>query len=192
MVTHLARHLDGATVTELQGQLILLEQYQSYLVYATQPVSLLGNPEWIKSWERTLRGALKNWFNQTNDTKPDPPSYYLDSLDELRRHLQEIQDDREKCSRWIPEFVRHDIIDYQILDIILATRSRTLNIRVREGRHEPVLRNPYDLPDDKGTVYIFPSEEAFKQWTPPGHTFRAYIDDVRWVFHGAKKSWPTF
>jgi len=187
VVPHLARHLDGATVTELQGQLIPLERYQSNLICATQPVSLLGNPEWIKSWERTLRGALMNWFSQTKDSKPDPPSYYIDTPAELRKHLQEIHDDREDVFSLDTEFVGHDITDYQILDIILATRSRTLNIRVREGRHEPVLRNPYDLPNDKGTVYIFPNEEAFKQWTPPAHTFRAYVDDVRWVFQGSQQ-----
>jgi DNA polymerase I-like protein with 3'-5' exonuclease and polymerase domains len=187
VVPHLANHLDGATVTELQGQLIPLERYQSYLICATQPANLLGNPEWIKSWERTLRGALMDWFNQTNERKPDPPSYYIDNPEELRKHLQEIQDDREEVFSLDTEFVGHDITDYQILDIILATRSRTLNIRVREGRPAPVLRNPYDLPDDKGTVYIFPNEHAFKQWTPPGHTFRAYIDDVRWVFQGSQQ-----
>lgn len=182
VMPHLASHLDGATVTELQGQLIPLDRYESFLVCATQPANLLGNPEWIKSWERTLRGALMNWFSQTNDRKPDPPSYYIDSPADLRKHLQEIQDDREDVFSLDTEFVGHDITDYQILDIVLATRSRTLNIRVHEGRPEPVLRNPYDLPDDKGTVYIFPNEQAFKHWTPPGHTFRAYIDDVRWVF----------
>lgn len=184
VVPLLASHLDGATVTELQGQLIPLDRYQSYLICATQPTNLLGNPEWIKSWERTLRGALMNWFNQTNDRQPDPPCYYIDNPADLRTHLQEIQDDREDVFALDTEFVGHDITDYQILDIILATRSRTLNIRVREGRHEPVLRNPYDLPDDKGTIYILPNEEAFNQWTPPAHTFRAYIDDVHWVFQG--------
>ncbi len=187
VVPHLAKHLDGASVTELQGQLIPLERYESYLICATQPASLLGNPEWIKSWERTLRGALMNWFNRTSDTKPDPPSHYIDNPEDLRRHLQEIQDDREEMFALDTEFVGHDITDYQILDIILATRSRTLNIRVREGRHEPVLRNPYDLPDDKGSVYIFPSNEAFQHWAAPGHTFRAYVDDVRWVFRGSQK-----
>lgn len=185
-VPHLAAHLDGATVTQLQGQLIPLERYECFLVCASQPANLLGNPEWIKSWERTLRGALMNWFNQTNDSRPDPPSHYIDNPEDLRRHLQETQDDHEEVFSLDTEFVGRDITDYQILDIILATRSRTLNIRVREGRPEPVLRNPYDLPDDKGTVYVFPTDEAFRQWTPPSHTFRAYIDDVRWVFQGGQ------
>ena len=92
--------------------------------------------------------------------------------------------------RWFastPSLSAMIITDYRILDIILATRSRTLNIRVHEGRHEPVLRNPYDLPDGKGAVYIFPNEAAFRQWTPPPHSFHAYIDDVRWVFQGSQK-----
>jgi DNA polymerase I-like protein with 3'-5' exonuclease and polymerase domains len=187
VVPHLAQHLDGASVTELQGQLIPLEHYQTRLICATQPGNLLGNAEWIKSWERTMRGALMNWFSQTADTTPDPPSHYIDTPADLRKHLQEIQDDHEEVFSLDTEFVGHDITNYRILDLILSTRSRTLNIRVHEGRHEPVLRNPYDLPDDKGAVYIFPNEEAFKPWPPPGHSFRAYIDDVRWVFQGGQK-----
>jgi len=131
-----------------------------------------------------------NWFSQTADTTPDPPSHYIDTPADLRKHLQEIQDDHEEVFSLDTEFVGHDITNYRILDIILSTRSRTLNIRVHEGRHEPVLRNPYDLPDDKGAVYIFPNEEAFKPWPPPGHSFRAYIDEVRWVFQGSQKELP--
>ena len=187
VVPHLAQHLDGASVTELQGQLIPLEHYQTRLICATQPGNLLGNAEWIKSWERTMRGALMNWFSQTADTTPDPPSHYIDTPAALRKHLQEIQDDHEEVFALDTEFVGHDLTNYRILDLILSTRSRTLNIRVHEGRHEPVLRNPYDLPDDKGAVYIFPNEEAFKPWPPPGHSFRAYIDEVRWVFQGSQK-----
>lgn len=187
VVPHLAQHLDGASVTELQGQLIPLEHYQTRLICATQPGNLLGNAEWIKSWERTMRGALMNWFSQTADTTPDPPSHYIDTPAALRKHLQEIQDDHEEVFSLDTEFVGHDLTNYRLLDIILSTRSRTLNIRVHEGRHEPVLRNPYDLPDDKGAVYIFPNEEAFKPWPPPGHSFRAYIDEVRWVFQGSQK-----
>ena len=88
VVPHLASHLDGATVTELQGQLIPLDRHQSYLICATQPANLLGNPEWIKSWERTLRAALMNWFNQTNERQPEPPSYYIDNPADLQKHLQ--------------------------------------------------------------------------------------------------------
>lgn len=186
-VPHLAPHLAGANVTELQGQLIPLAHYQTRLICATQPVQLLGNAAGIKSWERTLRGAVMNWFNQTAVPKPEPPCHYLDHPEALRRHLEEIQADREEVFALDTEFVGHDITDYQILEIILATRSRTLNIRVREGRPEPVLRNPYDLPDDKGAVYIFPNEAAFRQWTPPDHTFRAYVDDVHWVFQGSQQ-----
>ena len=187
IVPHLAKHLENATVTELQGQLMPLDHYQTHLICATQPGNLLSKAEWIKSWERTLRGALMNWFNQKKESPPEPPCFCLDNPEDLRRHLQEIQDDREEVVCLDTEFVGHDITDYRILDIILATRSRTLNIRVHEGRHEPVLRNPYDLPDGKGAVYIFPNEAAFRQWTPPPHSFHAYIDDVRWVFQGSQK-----
>lgn len=186
IVPHLARHLQSATVTELQGQFIPLAHYQTCLVCATQPANLLGKPEWIKSWERTLRGPLMNWFNQNTESAPEPPCFYIDNPADLQRHLQEIQDDREEMFCLDTEFVGHDVTDYRILDIILATRSRTLNIRVHEGRHDPVLRNPYDLPDEKGAVYIFPNETAFSQWTSPSHSFRAYIDDVRWVFQGSQ------
>ena len=186
IVPHLAKHLENATVTELQGQLIPLEHYQTHLVCATQPGNLLGKAEWIKSWERTMRGALMNWFDQNRNNPAEPPCFYIDDPADLRRHLEEIQADREEVFCLDTEFVGHDATDYKILDIILATRSRTLNIRVHEGRHAPVLRNPYDLPDDKGAVYIFPNEAAFKQWPPPSHNFRAYIDDVRWVFKGSQ------
>ena len=50
-----------------------------------------------------------------------------------------------------------------------------------------MLCNPYDIAEDKGEVFIFPSEEAFKKWTPPPKTYRAYIDDTRWVFKGTQE-----
>jgi hypothetical protein len=88
IVPHLAKHLENATVTELQGQLIPLDHYQTHLICATQPGNLLSKAEWIKSWERTLRGALMNWFNQKKDSPPEPPCFCLNNPEDLRRHLQ--------------------------------------------------------------------------------------------------------
>lgn len=185
-VPHLVTHLDGATVTQLQGQLIPLPQYQTQLICATQPAHLISKVQWIKSWERTMRGALMHWFHQNKTGTDEPPCFYIDNVADLRQHLQEIRDNHEDVFALDTEFWGNDITDFKILEIILATASRTLNIRVHEGRHEPVLRNPYDIPDGKGDLFIFPSEEKFRQWTPPNTSFRAYIDDVRWIFKGTQ------
>lgn len=187
MVPHLVKHLEEATVTQLQGQLIPLPQYQSQLICATQPAHLISKVQWIKSWERTMRGALLHWFHQNKPRTEEPPCFYVDNLDDLRRHLREIRENREDVFALDTEFWGNDITDFKILEIILATASRTLNIRVHEGRHQPVLCNPYDIPDDKGDVFIFPSEERFRQWTPPSTSFRVYVDDVHWVFKGTQE-----
>lgn len=182
IVPHLVKHLEGATVTALQGQLIPLPQYQAQLVCATQPVNLISKVGWIKSWEQTMRAALMRWFHQSKPQPPDPPVIEIDTLADLQRHLKEIRDNREDIIALDTEFVGSNPTDLKILDIILASRSRTLNIRVREGRSEPVLRNPYDIEDTKGDVYIFPNEEEYNKWQPPNKSFRAYIDDTQWVF----------
>ena len=187
-VPHLLNHKGDAGVTELQGQLISLPQYpQTQLLCATNPTNLISKVKWIHSWERTLRGGLRNWFNQHRPQKADPPEFIIEDLEALSQHLRAIQDNREEVVAVDTEFAGNDITDYKILDIILATTSRTLNIHVREGRSRPVVCNPYDIPEDKGEAFIFPSEEAFRKWTPPPKTYRAYIDDTRWVFKGTQE-----
>lgn len=191
IVPHLVKHIDGATVTQLQGQLISLPQYDTQLVCATQPAHLISNVKGIKSWERTLRCALLNWFVR-KDSSEDPPCYYLDHPEDLRRHLREIRQNHEDMIALDTEFCGNDITDYQVLEIILASASRTLNIRVREGRPEPVQKVPANLEDTKGEVFIFPTEQAFGQWTPPpDKCFRAYIDDTRWIFRGTQEELAT-
>ena len=187
-VHHLVTHLGESKVTEIQGQLISLPQFPAtQLICVTSPSNLISKVQWIPSWERTLRGGLMNWFNTNKVQQPDPPEYIIDSPQELRRHLQEIKDNNEDIFALDTEFTGNDLTDYKILEIILASTSRTLNIRAYEGRPEPVLRNPHNLPDDKGDVIIFPNEAAFSRWTPPSSSFRAYIDDTHWVFKGTRE-----
>jgi DNA polymerase I-like protein with 3'-5' exonuclease and polymerase domains len=188
IVPHLVNNKGQAGVTELQGQLISLPQYpHTQLICATNPANLINKVKWIHSWERTLRGGLLNWFNQHRPQKAAPPEFIIEDLEALGQHLRTIQDNHEEVVAIDTEFTGNDISDYKLLDIILATTSRTLNIHVREGRSQPVLCNPYDIAEDKGEVFIFPSEEAYKKWTPPLKTFRAYIDDTRWVFKGTQE-----
>ena len=183
IVPHLVKDKGPAGVTELQGQLLTLPQYPgTQLICATTPTNLISKVEWIHSWELTLRGGLVNWFNQNKPQRPDPPEYIVEDLATLEEHLKAVQDNNEELVAIDTEFTGLDPTSYKILDIILSTESRTLNIHIREGRSEPVLSNPYDIAEDKGEVFIFPSEEAFKKWTPPAKAYRAYIDDTRWVF----------
>jgi hypothetical protein len=183
IVNFLLPHKKDATVTDLQGQLLELPQYGgTQLICTTQPVNLISKVQWIPSWERTLRAGITSWFNQTKKVKIEPPEYRITTLAELRKHLQAIVDNKEDIIALDTEFVGNDITDYRILDIILASSSRTLNIGIHEGRSKPVLSNPYNIEPDKGEVYIFPSKEAFDKWTPSTKAFRAYIDDVHWIF----------
>lgn len=185
VVSHLVTHLEQKTVTELQGQLITLPQYpNTQVICCTTPTNLISKVQWIQSWERTMRGGLTNYFNQHKPQKTESADYVIEDLNDLRQHLQAIQDNHEDIISLDTEFVGKDITDYALLDIILSTTSRTLNIHLREGRSEPVLRNPHNIEDEKGEVYIFPNEEAFKRWSPPARSFRAYVDDSRWVFKG--------
>jgi DNA polymerase I-like protein with 3'-5' exonuclease and polymerase domains len=187
IVPHLVKHQDQNTVSELQGQLINLPQYpQTQFVCATTPVNLISKVQWIHSWERTLRGGLMHWFNQNRPQKEEPAEVIVEDLETLRQQMQAIQDNHEEIIAIDTEFTGNDITDYSILDIILASASRTLNIHLREGRSKPVLCNPYNIAEDKGEAFIFPSEEAFHRWTPPTRSFRAFIDDTRWVFKGTQ------
>ena len=188
IVPFMVPHLQQQTVTELQGQLITLPQYPgTQFICATNPSNLISKVQWISSWERTLRGGVMHWFNQNKPVKVEPPEFIIRDLVSLQQHLQAIQDNREEVFSLDTEFVGSDITSYKILDIILASNSRTLNINLREGRSKPVLSNPYDIAEDKGEVFIFPTEEAFKKWNPPTKAFRAYIDDTKWVFDGKEE-----